>query len=161
MTYLAERCKPREYCLLRTIAEEDNLPQHFVGKIFQSLVKAGLLYSAKGRGGGFALQRDPSEIRLIDIVAAIDGTDKLERCVVGFAECNSEQPCPLHDDWKPHRERLQTWMRKTTLADMAACAAAKRSELSELSGAADGESRSSISAQRASGVPLNVDRPAR
>jgi Rrf2 family protein len=127
MTYLAEHYKQGEYCLLRTIASDDDLPQHFVGKIFQSLVRAGLLYSAKGRGGGFTLRRPPGEITLFEIVQAIDGTERLTRCVVGLSRCDDQQPCPQHEHWKPIRERIETWLRETTLAEMARCTKVKRS----------------------------------
>src|SRR5438105_10861075 len=126
MTYLAEHAKPGEYCLLRDIVADDGLPQHFVGKIFQSMVRAGLLYSAKGRGGGFALRRPAAEIRLFDIVQAIDGTERLRRCVVGLPRCDDEQACPQHDQWKPIRDQIERMLQETTLQDMAHSVAAKR-----------------------------------
>ncbi|MCK6484315.1 MAG: Rrf2 family transcriptional regulator [Phycisphaerae bacterium] len=126
MTYLAENTKPGEYCLLRTITNEHDLPQHFVGKIFQSLVRAGLLYSAKGRGGGFALRRSAEEIRLYDIVQAIDGTERLTRCIIGLARCDDTQPCPQHDWWQPQRQQIERMLMETSLADLARNAVAKR-----------------------------------
>lgn len=126
MTYLAEHHATGEFCLLRTITNEDSLPQHFVGKIFQSLVRAGLLYSAKGRGGGFALRRRPTEIRLIEIVNAIDGGERLSRCVVGLAQCDEHQACPQHDVWTPIRRQIDKYLQETTLAEMARCMEVKR-----------------------------------
>ena len=117
MTRLA-MLRPDGYVLLDELCEGSDLPRHFVAKIFQDLVRKGLLTSAKGRGGGFALARRPHEIRLLDIMEVVDGTRGLEKCVVGMAECNSEQPCPLHDKWAPVRDELNEFLEGTTLDQM-------------------------------------------
>lgn len=112
--------RPDGYVLLDELCSKDSdLPRHFVAKIFQDLVRKGLLLSAKGRGGGFALSRPPSKITLYDIVAIVDGTEDFEACVVGFARCDDKQPCPQHDQWKGIRNSLRAYLQKTTLADMA------------------------------------------
>jgi Rrf2 family protein len=111
--------RPDGYVLLEELCEGTDLPRHFVAKIFQDLVRNGLLTSAKGRGGGFALARQPSKIALFDIVAVVDGVEWLDACVVGMAECNDKQPCPQHDHWQPLREQLRGFLTATTLADMA------------------------------------------
>jgi Rrf2 family protein len=65
-----------------------NLPRDFMAKVFQKLVHAGILRSAKGRGGGFTLARQPHQITLMDISEAIDGPQTMDRCVVGLEKCN-------------------------------------------------------------------------
>ena len=96
-----------------------DLPRDFLAKIFQKLVRAGILNSAKGRGGGFALAKPPHEITLIDIVQAIEGPQLLDACVVGLEKCNDQMPCAQHDLYKPIRQRLKDYLRTTTLADLA------------------------------------------
>src|SRR4051812_1435097 len=96
------------------------LPRDFVAKIFQKLVHAGILRSAKGRGGGFALAKRQHEITLLDIVQAIEGPQLLDACVVGLEKCNDHMPCSQHDLYKPIRQRLKDYLATTTLADMAA-----------------------------------------
>ena len=118
MTRLAA-LRPDGYVLLDELCEGSDLPRHFVAKIFQDLVRKGLLASAKGRGGGFALARTPDKISLFDIVSVIDGTDHLEACVVGMAKCDDKQPCPQHDQWKPIRSQLRNYLKTTTLENMA------------------------------------------
>ncbi|MEX0774354.1 MAG: Rrf2 family transcriptional regulator [Phycisphaeraceae bacterium] len=117
MTRLA-MMRPDGYVLLDELCEGSDLPRHFVAKIFQDLVRKGLLTSAKGRGGGFALARKPDKISLYDIVAIVDGAEQLDRCVVGMARCDDKQPCPQHDQWKPLRNQIKTFLAHTTLADM-------------------------------------------
>jgi Rrf2 family transcriptional regulator, iron-sulfur cluster assembly transcription factor len=111
--------RPDGYVLLDELCEGTDLPRHFVAKIFQDLVRHGLLVSAKGRGGGFALARKPNQITLYHIVEVIDGVDELEQCVVGMDRCDDEQPCPQHDQWKAIREQIRKFLHNTTLEKMA------------------------------------------
>ncbi len=118
LTYLAG-FEPGTRVLARDVSAHENVPGPFLGKIFQTLVRAGLLTSTKGPGGGFALAQDPRKIALFDIYQAVDGTQYLEACAVGLAKCSDEMPCPLHDRWKPIRERIRQYLEATSLADMA------------------------------------------
>jgi len=118
MTRLA-MLRPDGYVLLDELCEGTNLPRHFVAKIFQDLVRKGMLTSAKGRGGGFALARPAKKITLYDIVELIDGIESLEACAVGLAQCSDTQPCPQHDQWKPIRCDLKKFLLSTTLDIMA------------------------------------------
>ncbi len=110
--------RPDSYVLLDELCEGSDLPRHFVAKIFQDLVRKGLLVSAKGRGGGFALARPADKITLYDIVNVVDGSEGLDRCVVGFTKCDDKQPCPHHDQWKPIRGQIKEFLGRTTLLDM-------------------------------------------
>lgn len=110
--------RPDGYVLLEELCDGTDLPRHFVAKIFQELVRKGLLTSAKGRGGGFALARKPEHITLLDIVDLVDGSDGLDHCVVGMQECDDSQPCPQHDQWKSIRRQLKSFLKETTLATM-------------------------------------------
>jgi Rrf2 family protein len=112
--------------LARNVAAHERVPGPFLGKIFQTLVRADLLASNKGPGGGFWLAREPARITLFDIYRAIDGTTYLDGCAVGLARCSDETPCPLHERWKPVRERIRNYLQTTTLADMAEATKKKR-----------------------------------
>jgi len=78
MTHLA-MVRPHGYLLLDELCEATLVPRHFIAKIFQDLVRKGLLVSAKGRGGGFALARPVDQIMLADIVAVVDGLEQFEQ----------------------------------------------------------------------------------
>jgi Rrf2 family protein len=128
LTYMAG-FEPGTRLLARNVAAHERVPGPFLGKIFQTLVRADLLASNKGPGGGFWLARDPSRITLFDIYRAIDGTTYLDGCAVGLARCSDETPCPLHERWKPVRERIRNYLQTTTLADMAEATKKKRESL--------------------------------
>jgi len=110
--------RPEGYVLLDEICAGGELPRHFVAKIMQDLVRQGLLVSAKGRGGGFALARPADEITLYQIVELIDGTEPLKQCIVGMAKCDDDQPCPQHDQWKQLRGQIYDFLTGTTLSQM-------------------------------------------
>jgi len=111
---------PNGYARMQEICEGEgeDMPAHFLAKIFRDLARVGLLRSAKGRGGGFALARRPSEITLYDIVQAVDGTDRFTQCVVGLSKCDSDQPCPQHEAFKPVRKEILSYLESTTLEQM-------------------------------------------
>ncbi len=100
------------------IASKLNAPKEFVSKILQTLTKIGIVGSKKGKFGGFYLATDPSEIRLVDIVIAIDGLEIFHKCVLGFKGCNFEQPCPVHQKWRDLREKTYKILSSETLADL-------------------------------------------
>src|SRR5688572_10048186 len=60
------------------------MPRDFLAKLFGKLVGAGILTSAKGRGGGYRLARPPHEITLAAVLEVIDGAHAFDTCVVGF-----------------------------------------------------------------------------
>jgi Rrf2 family protein len=56
------------------IAQEKGIPIRFLLKVLKPLVDSGLLESKKGPTGGYMLARPASEITVLDIVEASEGT---------------------------------------------------------------------------------------
>lgn len=115
MLYIALHHNEGKSVDLTTIAEKQDIPKHFLSKILQLLVKQKLLTSMKGPTGGFKLARDPENIRLIEIVSAIDGLDIFNQCGIGLKRCNDENPCPIHHDYKKIRNRIQNLFENQSL----------------------------------------------
>jgi Rrf2 family iron-sulfur cluster assembly transcriptional regulator len=128
--------------LLEQLIAGTDLPRDFLAKIFQKLVRASILTSAKGRGGGFALARPDHQITLMEIVEAVEGPSTFDRCVVGLAACNDHMPCPQHDLYKPIRQRLKAYLETTTVADLAVSLQVKQGDLRSLKSAAAAASES-------------------
>ena len=108
-----------KYAMVKNIAEQEDIPAHFLAKILQQLARKGLLRSSKGPTGGFALRVDPSEIRLLDIVEALDGLAPYQQCASGLSECSDDMPCSMHDSWIALRSRIMDYLGKNTIADLA------------------------------------------
>src|SRR5690349_19722009 len=108
-----------KYAMVKNVAEQENIPGHFLAKILQQLARKGLLRSSKGPTGGFALRVDPDQIRLIDIVEALDGLAPYQQCAAGLSECSDAMPCPLHDRWSQLRARIIDYLEQNTITDLA------------------------------------------
>ena len=112
--------------MVRQIAAEEEIPSHFLAKILQQLARKGLLRSSKGPTGGFSLRVPADEIRLVDIVEALDGLGEYQKCASGLAECSDDMPCALHDSWKALRSRIMDYLGRNTIADLAKTLEQKR-----------------------------------
>jgi len=110
----------RQFVPIREISEKLNISFHFLTKILQILTQNNLMISFKGPNGGVALARPADQIKLKEIIVAIDGSDIFEKCVIGLEECNDEKPCPLHQEWAVIRSQIDDLFGHTSLADMAA-----------------------------------------
>ena len=108
-----------KYAMVKNIAESEEIPAHFLAKILQQLARKGLLRSSKGPTGGFALRVDAGDIRLLDIVEALDGLAPYQQCASGLAECNDDMPCSMHDSWVALRSRIMDYLGKNSIADLA------------------------------------------
>jgi len=97
------------------IAKQLKIPKEFVSKILQSLTASGLVFSKKGKFGGFSLAKEPEKIKLIDIVTAIDGLEIFEKCVLGFPNCSPDTPCPVHEIWGELRTKAYQMLTDETL----------------------------------------------
>jgi Rrf2 family protein len=104
------------YMLVRELAEKLDLPGPFLAKVLQQLAQMGLLESAKGPRGGFRLARPADEIFVGEVVAALEGPGALDHCVMGFASCESTNPCPLHDAWTAVKAQVEVSMTQSSLA---------------------------------------------
>jgi Rrf2 family transcriptional regulator, iron-sulfur cluster assembly transcription factor len=113
--YLAAKNNGSEVVPVDEIAKKLGIPKEFVSKILQSLTESGIIYSKKGKSGGFALAKNPNKIRLIDIVGAIDGLDMFNSCVLGFPKCSPDHPCPLHSKWGDLRTKAYNMLNDETL----------------------------------------------
>ncbi|MFF0446556.1 RrF2 family transcriptional regulator [Streptomyces sp. NPDC004609] len=62
------------------LAELFDLPQAYLNKRLQALVRAGILSSVAGARGGFLLARPPEKITFLDVVTAVEGPEDPFRC---------------------------------------------------------------------------------
>jgi Rrf2 family protein len=86
------------------IAEEIEAPEAYTAKILQILTKNKLLDSAKGRGGGFFFDENQSNLTLYDVIHVVEGDACFYKCGFGLKQCNSNNPCPLHEKYKDVRD---------------------------------------------------------
>ncbi|GAA6175272.1 Rrf2 family transcriptional regulator [Sulfitobacter pacificus] len=76
MVALADIALQRDDCLvsLGDIAERQSISLPYLEQLFVKLRRAELVSSVRGPGGGYRLSRPASEIRVVDILSAVDET---------------------------------------------------------------------------------------
>lgn len=118
LIYIATQ--PRgEPILNRKVAEYLGVPTAYLAKIMQSLCKGNLLYSYRGRQGGFCLREGGEKTDLMQIVTLIEGAGFTENCVLGLKICSDETACPVHSKWKPIKEKIVSLLHEQTLERLA------------------------------------------
>jgi len=103
---------------VKDISEAIDASSHTMGKILQTLVKQGIIKSAKGPSGGFFMTDVQKNQGLIHIVEAIDGKDLFNSCGLGLQQCSENHPCPIHDQYKDIRDSMIVLFNENKISDM-------------------------------------------
>jgi Rrf2 family transcriptional regulator, iron-sulfur cluster assembly transcription factor len=120
MIYIATRSMEGKRVKIGDIIAHVGSPEAFTAKILGSLSKNQLLHSFTGPNGGFEMDAAQlKNVRLSQIVEAIDGDAIFNGCALGLSECNHESPCPLHHRFVKVRDDLKRMLERTTVSDLA------------------------------------------
>lgn len=90
------------------------LPAPFTRRIVGLLVKADILHTVRGTGGGISLARPSSEISLLDILDAVEGGVVLNACMEGGKPCVFGQGCLVQRAWGEATNLLQRHLATVT-----------------------------------------------
>ncbi len=116
-------CRARQGDVLvpaRAIAEAQRIPLRFLEQQLGALHKAGLVRSFRGAGGGCRLARDPSEIRVADVIDAVEGPLFPMNCLDPEDHtCFADSHCGLQELWGDVRVAIRQVFEQTTLASLA------------------------------------------
>lgn len=106
---------------VRDIAERTGLPQPYLEQILLALKGAGLVRSKRGVGGGYVLARSPEQIRLSEIISAVDGPITLGDFGQPHQDgaCDHEGQCVLLAVWSVAGEHMRAHLDSYTLASVA------------------------------------------
>ncbi len=107
----------KSHVSLKEIAQEQDVPYHFLSKILQKLVQHNILQSIKGAHGGFCLKPDADKLNLLEVVSIIDGDLLFNRCVFGLKQCSDKTPCTIHHKYKHIREEIKTTLSNKSVAE--------------------------------------------
>lgn len=105
------------------IAEEERIPKKFLEQILLDLRNSGYLYSKKGAGGGYSLNKEPKEIYLTDILRITDGPIAMVPCAsLKFyhkcEECHDEVTCGIRKAFIEVRDASLKVLSETSIADL-------------------------------------------
>ncbi len=118
--FLCINAKKKACFNIKEISDEIDSPLFFTSKILQSLVRQKIISSTKGPNGGFYVEKDITQIKLFDLITAVEGPDFFEKCILGLKECSDKNPCPLHQYFKKHREELKELFMQKSVSDILA-----------------------------------------
>ncbi len=104
---------------VKELSSQLKLSTSYLAKILQKLTRHGFLNSVTGPRGGFGLNGDPKKINILEVIRTMDDARALDNCLLGWAECGDNNPCPFHKRWKVFKNDLQDHMTATTIQDMA------------------------------------------
>lgn len=124
LVFLQEHAKDG-YTSVPEIAAHLELSPSFLSKVLSQLVESGILNSQKGPGGGVRLGKSARDIRLLEVIQAIDGLGFRDRCALGHPDCHDSNPCPLHGSWGPIREQIIQMLSQNNLESLVSSPARK------------------------------------
>ncbi len=116
--YVALKNETSKTVGVKEMAEALEVPQPFLGKIMQDLVRRDILSSVKGPNGGFFVTERTLGTPVIKVVEAIDGLGSFQKCALGLHHCSDEQPCPLHYQIKGYRDELFRTLSEQKISDL-------------------------------------------
>jgi len=103
----------------RAIAEQQQIPGAFLAKVVCGLARAGLIRTLRGSGGGLQLARPAAETTLRQVVEAIEGPIRLNRCLREPGACPLQSRCQVHGVWRRVQELLLRELDAVTMAELA------------------------------------------
>lgn len=109
---------PADVVSSRRIARDWEIPPRFLMHVLAKLADSGLVVASTGRRGGYRLARPLADIRIIDIVEAIDGPTGATRCVLRGGPCRPDGRCRVHEVFAQAQARYLETLVTRTLADI-------------------------------------------
>ncbi|MGH7171261.1 MAG: Rrf2 family transcriptional regulator [Gemmataceae bacterium] len=98
------------------IVEATKVPRRYAHKVLQALVRAGLVRSQSGPGGGYALLRAPRDVSILDIVSAVEPIPRIRHCPLGLKGHTSL--CPLHRQLDDAAANMEKAFAAVTIAQL-------------------------------------------
>lgn len=102
----------------RALSDEEDVSYQLACKLMQKLHKEGLVESDMGPKGGFRLARPPEHVPILDVIAAIQGPLRLNRCLLGDGFCERQETCPIRAQIGRLQEQMDEYLGAVTLAEL-------------------------------------------
>ncbi len=99
----------------KQLASDENISYQLLCKLMQRLHKAGLVESSMGPRGGFHLSREPAKISLLEVIGTIQGTVKLNRCLLDDNACDRKRYCMVSEKLAELQKNIDNYLSGITL----------------------------------------------
>lgn len=117
---------PRRQSRATDISRRQRVPAPFLRKIVQTLARTGFVQTVRGADGGVRLVRDPAGITLRQVIEAVEGPVRLNRCLVRRGECALDRICPVHPVWQHIQDVVTRELDAVTFAQLSSARPAAR-----------------------------------
>lgn len=107
-----------ETVILKNVSEDEEISIRYLEQIIIPLKINKLVKSIRGAGGGYILARPPSDIKLSEILHALEGSCCLVDCVEDADFCNRISICATYETWKEATNLLKNYFDNITLQDL-------------------------------------------
>jgi len=104
--------------LLKDIARRQEISMRYLEQLIAPLKASGLVKSSRGAKGGYVLSKLPSEIKLSEIVYALEGSIEPVECVTRPQGCRRSKNCVTRDVWVDIYKAVQGIIETITLQDL-------------------------------------------
>jgi len=105
---------------LAEIAKRQEISLSYLEQLFAKLRRGGLVRSVRGPGGGYRLSRPAAELRIADIILAVDEPIAATRCKTGspLGCTGTTTRCVTHDLWEELGRQIHVFLSSVSLADV-------------------------------------------
>ncbi len=102
-----------------SLAQRTAIPLPTVAKLLKQMAGTTLIQSHRGTGGGYSLDRAATQVRVSEIVEALEGPIALTACVDGSeGHCGVESLCPMRGNWNRVNSAIRAALENVSLAEM-------------------------------------------
>ena len=108
--------------ILKNISEDERISIRYLEQIIIPLKINRLVKSIRGAGGGYTLARRPEDIRVSEILHALEGNCCLVECIEDGTFCEFTESCPTFEIWKGATDLLKNYFDSMSLKDVMAMA---------------------------------------
>ena len=111
---------PNEPVSLRDISLRQGISLHYLEQLFLRLKKNNIVNSVRGIKGGYVLSKEASNIKILDILFAVDEKVKTIGCEKNSNKgCNGKTvKCITHDLWDELEDYINNFFEKKSLRDL-------------------------------------------
>lgn len=117
VVYLA--MNPGNAFTTQQIAHTTKVPSAYLSKVLKSLVRAGVVQSQRGLGGGFVLTKPPEQINILEVLNAVDPIQRIRTCPLGL-NAHGTVLCALHKRLDDATAIIEQTFADTTIAEILA-----------------------------------------
>lgn len=111
---LSNVAKSKGVVSVSSVAKKNKLSPKFLSQVANELKKAGIITSKEGVSGGYSLAKAANEIKILDVLVALDGGLVKGDCFEEGHECN----CGAKDMWMDMKEQMEETIGRKTVADL-------------------------------------------